>query len=173
MDWPTFPCNTSVSVTLIARLLLSSVSQKFCRYEQNIYFFSDMTEKWQKDDSISTGNKKLGHRTCLRQATCQASSSFDRLYPPQRWRNTNPANVSSTDGHLQVCVCYCSHPPLFDVNWFHEVSLISYSSINVTNFNIFFAFYCTAHIFSNFIHEVSKLDEKLWTFVRLHYHTAP
>jgi hypothetical protein len=37
MDYHKFPRDTSIDVTLIARLLLSPVAQKLCNYEQDIF----------------------------------------------------------------------------------------------------------------------------------------
>jgi hypothetical protein len=52
-----------------------------------------------------------------------------------------------------------SHPPLIDVNWFHETSSISASLVNEPNFNIGFAVHCKAHNFTNVIQKLAKCDE--------------
>jgi hypothetical protein len=53
-----------------------------------------------------------------------------------------------------------SHPPLTDVNWFHETSSISDSSVNEPNFSICLNFHFRAHNFINCVQRVAKSDEK-------------
>jgi hypothetical protein len=60
---------------------------------------------------------------------------------------------------LKSCLLY-SHPPLIDINWFHELSTISDSLVNEPNFSVCFAVLRKAHNFSNFVQKVAKCDEE-------------
>lgn len=52
------------------------------------------------------------------------------------------------------------HALLIYFNGFHELLLISDLLVNELSCNIYFAFHCRAHNFTNFIHKVAKFDEK-------------
>jgi hypothetical protein len=62
-----------------------------------------------------------------------------------------------------------SHPPLININWFHEMSIGNLLD-NAPNFNIWFAFHYRAHNFTSFVQNVAKCDENRWTLIRLQYH---
>jgi hypothetical protein len=109
-------------------------------------------------------------------------SSFVQLciQPVTDYLNLPTLNIYFSKCSLQFCVSHFqllgtpiiySHPPLIDVNLFHELSSISDFSVNKPNLNICFDFHCRAHNFTNIIQKVAKCDEKQLALIRLHYHT--